>query len=181
MQDFSTPLPTGLFKTDVWALAEEAAERLGFQIGDPLEPIVEALGGTIVFKDPVTLEGRLPESIVVRSRKDFTIFLASITSSKRDRFTIAHELGHLFLHYPIALKSHPGLPMVATRWVGEGDAVHQRSEWEANWFAAAFLMPSEKFVLYYEDHAPAQCAKKFDVSLPAVENRAKSLGLKIPA
>jgi Zn-dependent peptidase ImmA (M78 family) len=179
--DYSTPLPTGLYKTDVWALAEQAAERLGFQVGDPLEPVVEGLGGTIVRKDPITQDGRLPESIVVRSRKDFTIYLATITSFKRDRFTIVHELGHLFLHYPIALKAHPGLPMIATRWVGEGDAVHQRSEWEANWFAAAFLMPAERFVLYCEDHSVAECSRKFEVSSSAVENRAKSLGLKLPA
>ena len=141
-----------------------------------VERMVKDAGIQLRFGDLGDISG-----LIARSAAETVIGVNARQHPTRQRFTIAHELGHLFLHYPIALKSHPGLPMVATRWVGEGDAVHQRSEWEANWFAAAFLMPSEKFVLYYEDHAPAQCAKKFDVSLPAVENRAKSLGLKIPA
>jgi Zn-dependent peptidase ImmA (M78 family) len=33
----------------------------------------------------------------------------------------------------------------ATRWVDETNENLKRAEWEANWFAAAFLMPSGAF------------------------------------
>nr|WP_233285917.1 ImmA/IrrE family metallo-endopeptidase [Bradyrhizobium brasilense] len=116
---------------------------------------------------------------MVESSNRFTIFVASITSAGRDRFTIAHELGHLFLHFPLVSQTHPGQGMVATRWVNENDAIQQRAEWEANWFAAAFLMPQAKFSSTYWScgaNLPA-VASRFGVSLPAAEVRAKTLGL----
>lgn len=71
--------------------------------------------------------------------------MSGLTSSERDRFTIAHELGHYFLHFPLVRKKFPGASMVATRWVDETDTDQRRAEWEANWFAAAFLMPNDLF------------------------------------
>jgi Zn-dependent peptidase ImmA (M78 family) len=155
------------------------AARLGFGAGDPLEPLVSRLGGRIEYRTPVVKEQRLPESIVVENTRKFTIFVASITSLERDRFTIAHELGHLFLHYPIVAQQHPGAVMAATRWVDENDKVQQRAEWEANWFAAAFLMPTLKFRVAYGECGGhiGRLASRFGVSTPAAEIRAKTLSL----
>ena len=173
---YSVPVPSRLRKADVWQLAERTATRLDFEIADPLEPIVGLLGGKIVFKDTIGSSEK-PESIIVRSKKDFTIYLGRVTSWERDRFTIAHELGHLFLHYPMAQKQSPGLPMKATRWVDEEDSEQMRAEWEANWFSAAFLMPEVLFRKAFNPGKLAQIAIKFGVSVPAVKNRAKSLSL----
>nr|WP_301549758.1 ImmA/IrrE family metallo-endopeptidase [Methylorubrum thiocyanatum] len=85
------------------------------------------------------------DSIHVTPDGNFTIFMSGLTSSERDRFTIAHELGHYFLHFPLVRKKFPGASMVATRWVDETDTDQRRAEWEANWFAAAFLMPNDLF------------------------------------
>jgi predicted transcriptional regulator len=173
------PIPTNAPKASVHAFAEQVAERLGFGSGDPLEPLVSRLGGRIEYRTPVVTEQRLPESIVVESTRKFTIFVASITSQERDRFTIAHELGHLFLHYPIVAQHHPGAVMAATRWVDETDKVQQRAEWEANWFAAAFLMPAPKFRAAYTEcgGSISRLASRFGVSTPAAEIRAKTLSL----
>lgn len=171
-----SPIPIRASKPSVWAHAEKVAIALGFAPGDPIEPIVARLGGKVNYKN-VSPGEKKPESMVVKSQQDFTIYLPTMTSPARDRFTIAHELGHLFLHYPRIAREHPGELMVATRWVDEDDPVQQRAEWEANWFAAAFLMPRDAFVEAYENETADDVADSFGVSLQAVEVRAKSLGL----
>jgi Zn-dependent peptidase ImmA (M78 family) len=99
-----------------------------------------------------------------------------MTSAQRDRFTIAHELGHFFLHFPKVQSAHPDDGMKAYRWVESSDTTNQRCEWEANWFAASFLMPETLFrKLYVNDIA--HCAAAFDVSEKACKVRASSLGL----
>lgn len=177
MTRYSAPIPSMLKKSDVWGLAERTASRLGFEVGDPLEPIVSALGGRIIFRDPLKETGK-PEAIIVRSKSDFTIFLGNITSWERDRFTIAHELGHLLIHYPLARKEAPELSMKATRWVDEDDVQQKRAEWEANWFAAAFLMPASEFIRLHRISTKERLASQFAVSLSAVSNRSKSLSLE---
>ncbi|MCJ2067060.1 ImmA/IrrE family metallo-endopeptidase [Methylobacterium sp. J-088] len=171
------PIPTHLLKAKVHSLAEDAAARLKFKAGDPLEPVVVRLGGRIEYKTAEVTADKLPESIIVRSRNDFTIFLPSVTSVVRDRFTIAHELGHLFLHYPLVAASNPGAVMIATRWVNENNEALKRAEWEANWFAAAFLMPSAEFKQVYESMGRSTefTAMQFGVSPKAAEIRAQSL------
>lgn len=173
------PIPTNAAKANVHGFAEQLAAKLGFSPGASIKPLVSRLGGRIEYKNPVGFASMLPESIVVRSTRDFTIFVPSMTSQERDRFTIAHELGHLFLHYPLVLKKFPGATMIATRWVDESDQIQQRAEWEANWFAAGFLMPSKAFSDAFSGvgkSIPA-VASRFGVSPAAAEVRAKNLGL----
>lgn len=174
------PIPTQASKARISAFAENLASRLGFSPGDVLEPLVARLGGQILYRNPAALPGRrAPESIRVYSDRAFVIYLPSTTSVERDRFTVAHELGHLFLHFPMVLRSRPGACMVATRWVDESDKVQQRAEWEANWFAAAFLMPSEPFESAFRKKGGnlSKVASLFRVSGRAAEVRAINLNL----
>lgn len=173
------PIPTNASKPKVHAFAEHVAQKLSFAAGDPIEPLVSRLGGHIAYRDAVGFEQRLPESIVVESANKFTIFLPTMTSVERDRFTIAHELGHFFLHYPMVKAQNPTAVMTATRWVDENDPVQRRAEWEANWFAAAFLMPSSQFADFFGqfDKSIERVAARFVVSLQAAEIRAKTMGL----
>jgi Zn-dependent peptidase ImmA (M78 family) len=174
----SNPIPVGAPKAVISAFAERVAGDLNFKASDAIELLVLKLGGTVKYKSPSQgADGRLPESIIVRASDDFTIFLPSMTSPQRDRFTIAHELGHLWLHYPLAAKSRPGVPMTATRWVDESDRDLVRTEWEANWFAAAFLMPAAPFQEAYREGGADYAARKFNVSSHAATVRAKSLSL----
>lgn len=173
------PQPTRLMKAKVHSVAEDVAARLKFKVGDAIEPLVVKLGGRIEYKTAEIVEGNLPEAIIVRAMDDFTIFLPSVTSLVRDRFTIAHELGHLFLHYPLVSARQHGAVMVATRWVNKDDPDLIRTEWEANWFAAAFLMPAAEFKRVYITHdcSVDLTARHFAVSPKAAEVRAQSLGL----
>ncbi|MGY3441125.1 ImmA/IrrE family metallo-endopeptidase [Bradyrhizobium sp. USDA 4473] len=179
MAEVVRPEPIRASKMSVWAHAEKVAAALKFEPGDSIEPVVARLGGRIRYKNEPSSGGAIPESIRVRASNDFTIYLPTMTSPERDRFTIAHELGHLFLHYPRVRKSNPEAEMIATRWVDESDKDQQRAEWEANWFAAAFLMPRAPFMkAFRDDNDLDELAERFAVSVQAATVRAKSLGLQ---
>lgn len=62
----------------------------------------------------------------------------SLTSRRRQRFTIAHELGHLVLHSKDLIIDHS----VRVNWRDERSSMGtDREEVEANAFAAELLMP----------------------------------------
>lgn len=173
--EYVYPQPLNIRKAAVEPFAIQVAEKLGFNVGDDIVKAIKKLGGRIVSGstgDEDTESG----SMIARSLSDFVIYVSPFTSLERDRFTIAHELGHLLLHLPKALATHPGATMRATRYVDNDDEKQRRAEWEANWFAAAFLMPSREFEIEFKKGAEF-AQRKFKVSSSAVEARAKSLGL----
>ena len=68
--------------------------------------------------------------------------------------------------------------MTADRYLPEtADEELRRCEWEANWFAAAFLMPSKPFCDAWKTMSLNDVARHFLVSTSAAENRAKALNL----
>jgi predicted transcriptional regulator len=154
--------PSGLTKIDIEALAERFADQVHYQPGSDLHSLIEQLGGQIEIHDLNEL-GRTG-SIHVRGPGEFTIFLPPYTSRLRDRFTIAHELGHYVLH------SRFGKQQIRVMREGGG-----RTEWEANWFAAAFLMPAAEFRKVAPNKTDAEIALHFDVSLSAVEVRKRTV------
>lgn len=105
-----------------------------------LEHKLHQLG--VIFEVRETSE--MPEDVeALTDPDDMTIILSSETydalcdpaSPKfyRARFTVAHEIGHLFLHEGIALAR------------GRKDHKHfEDSEWQADAFASELLMPTEK-------------------------------------
>ena len=165
--DRASPSPCNASKAAILAAGEKFACDAGLQPGDPLEPLVERLGGKVCYKalDEADFDDG---SIVVECSGKFTITLPTYTGAARDRFTIAHELGHYFLHFPRCCG-----PMAARRYGSD------RVEWEANWFAAGLLMPSAQFRTAFEAWAGDmdKIAALFGVSTQAVTIRAKTLGL----
>lgn len=173
--EYRNPIPAKANKASVAAFAEHVAKIVSFGPGDAIESIVSQIGGAISFRNPVGDEH--PESMRVEPSRAFKIFLPSMTSLARDKFTIAHELGHLFLHFPLVQEKHPGDGMRATRWVDDNNPEQQRCEWEANWFAAAFIMPEQEFREAYGRGGIWEATARFGVSSKAAEVRAKSLNL----
>lgn len=164
-----------LTKQQIFRIAEGLAAQLEFEPGDDIVAVVERLGGRVSVETTLLLDPERTGSLYVNAIDDFEIIVPSHTSSARDRFTIAHELGHYFLHYvrPSQRGELENERVVALR---KGS---NRIEWEANWFAAAFLMPAERFAAAMEQHgnSHAAVARQFDVSERAVEVRAQDLGL----
>ncbi|WP_161949177.1 ImmA/IrrE family metallo-endopeptidase [Desulfomicrobium norvegicum] len=99
----------------------------------------------------------------------FVIFLPLSSSKARDNFTVAHELGHFFLH-----TEDKGDEIL--RFTRRGS---NRREWEANWFAAELLMPEREFKKAVLELGcdEIELASKFDVSVAAASVRLSSLGL----
>lgn len=171
------PSPLRASKAAVFNFAEDVAKHVKYEAGENMRAFVLRLGGRISFHEEVRPEDELPESIVVQPDGEFQIFLPTVTTAERDRFTIAHELGHLFLHFPKVKRDYPGYSMVATRKINPADHEQQRAEWEANWFAAAFLMPAQAFSECYTEQGIVTTAAKFGVSQRAAEVRASTLEL----
>ncbi len=167
---YVAPNPCNLRKSDVEKVAENVATRTGFKPGQPVEPIVKKLGGKIEFLSWETWLSHTHDTITVDEPQVFTIRLMGSDGPLRHRFTIAHELGHYFLH-----SRQGAIQIEAGR-----DGSNKRVEWEANWFAAAFLMPETGFraaaKLFGAD--PLRLAGQFLVSVEAAKVRMGTLGIE---
>jgi len=169
---YRPPIPSRAIKANVWTFAEQQREKVGLSNGFELPQLISRNGGEISYID--FMDDDQTDAIVVEPDGTFRIHLSSQTSTLRDNFTIAHELGHKLLHWPLVKKSHQGDGMRATRRVDDSDQDLVRCEWEANWFASAFLMPAEEFKTAYRNGVASET---FGVTSAAVEVRAKTLGL----
>jgi len=170
----SSPTSSGFFKESIYKLGEDIAKQLDYERNGEIESAIDKAGGTIEYRDPWDLEGGDSGSVVIEKLGKFIIYISTYTSANRDRFTVAHELGHYVLHYLIPSKKDDSQlgTMTCTR-AGEG-----RVEWEANWFAAGFLMPKQAFSDIYDETLGdlESVAEYFGVSFSAAEIRAKALG-----
>ncbi len=95
------------------------------------------------------------------------IILSPFTGEFDNRFTIAHELGHYFLHCIAQDRDE----LIVWR---EGN---DRAETEANWFAEGFLMPEKIFIEAWnelEGSIPAMI-HRFKVAADAITLRHKTL------
>lgn len=176
MSKYHAAQPSQLSKPAVQKLAESVAAKLGYEPGGKLRQIIERVGGSIEIEDTLLTDPEQTGSLFVDAPNKFRIIVPAHTSPERDRFTIAHEFGHFILHYVWKREKDPDYPkkVFALR---KGS---KRIEWEANWFAAAFLMPEAAFREAHERHEDDYwaIAEKFRVSPKAAEVRAEDLGLK---
>lgn len=172
-QLYRAPIPSRVRKDAVWDFAEKQRERVGLKDGFQLTELVAKNGGRIEYIS--FLDDDQTDAIIVEPDSSFLIRLSSLTQPHRDNFTIAHELGHWLMHWPQVKKVAPGFGMKATRSVDRSSEELVRCEWEANWFASAFLMPADAFRKAYIDGVASEM---FGVSDAAVEVRAKSLGIR---
>lgn len=173
-ETYATVKASYLTKKSVYGLAESVAKQLEFNPGGDLVAALKKLGGSVEYKnfwDPTETDDG---SIFIEDEGKFLIYLATDTSVERDRFTLAHELGHYVLHYlwPKSRGDELG-KCKASRYGSD------RAEWEANWFAAAFLMPHKEFAAEYGETSGniRSIAEYFGVSQAAAKVRASALNL----
>ncbi|OAI66394.1 hypothetical protein RSP781_13890 [Ralstonia pseudosolanacearum] len=171
---YDTPTPLNMGPKQVAAIAEHIGEQVGYKAGGDLKELVQRMGGRVSYVDFWGGESTSSGSIEIRNNS-FEIRLALDTGMMRDRFTIAHELGHYVLHY---LYPNQKLGRNITWLVAERNGSGQ-VEKEANWFAAAFLMPSAEYkeVFAKYDGDQVLISQHFQVSVQASTIRAKVLGL----
>ena len=161
--------PSGRSRLDVEKYAAHVAEIAKFDPRDDgdLSKLQKSFGGRIHVVNMDDLIDARTGAIYVHGKFDFDIQIPDYTSPLRDRFTVAHEFGHYFLH-----ARQGKTPIIAFRR-GSG-----RVEWEANWFAAALLMPSKEFAAALKKTQDiSKIANSFGVSTDAAEIRRKALSL----
>ena len=141
-----------------------------------IEKTVLNIGGRVDYFDDNFCE----EEVVKTEDDGFIIRIDKNRAEDRHRFSIARELGHLFMHMqygddewnriePGKYKRPPGMATVL--------------EEEANEFSAAFLMPAKRFIEVAKEtsddkfYYPIKIAEYFDTYKDAVIFRGKSLGL----
>lgn len=154
--------PTHLSRIAIEQVACSFAQKVGYQPGKPIEKLVERLGGEISVQHSPN-DGELE----VREGGAFKIYLSPYTGRSRDRFTVAHELGHYVLH------AQMGKKMIKIARSGSN-----KVESEANLFAAALLMPEAPFRSAVKTlGSDGAVAAHFDVSPDAVRVRKQVLAL----
>lgn len=168
---------------EIRLLAETVRESLELTVPVDVEEAVRRLGGELVESE--SLEDGM-EAKVMRTGERFRIAIHQDRPKTRKRFSIAHELGHLFLHM--------GYLVNPERWSKSSDyrdSVYYRfghsiEEEEANEFAAAFLMPADDFRQAAErlgmdgKCSVDQVAAFFSTSREATMIRGSSLGVFRP-
>lgn len=161
--------PSPLTFLEIETFAETIAAGHGFAPEtDSVTEFAEKLGGRVAYVYENALEHLQGGSVEIEGPGRFFIKLSPITGMLRNNFTIAHELGHYFLH---SGKPHGSVPITMGRW-GTG-----LTEQQANRFAAGLLMPRERFLEAAdrtEDDARI-LGGWFNVSPTAAEIRLKSL------
>lgn len=160
----------------------EAKNLWGKFVGDlkrtEIESIARSLGVKVLYED---LDSDVSGILVIKDSQP-TIFVNASDHRNRQRFTIAHEIGHFLLHkregvhvdrdYTVAYRNTKSA-------MGE-----EGEEIEANQFAAELLMPAEGIVRFLKKHETEKItdltveklANFFEVSEQAMTIRLTSLG-----
>ncbi|MFC5471047.1 ImmA/IrrE family metallo-endopeptidase [Cohnella suwonensis] len=146
----------------------------------PINPLIITKGeGVKVIEH--NFNGNDISGIISKQDDNVTIYINRNEPPARQKFTIAHELGHLFLHMTdedgnfldnsVSLYRTNNSTMPLPAEVANREA-------EANRFAAALLMPKDaiEFEWLFADSVE-EMAKTFEVSEIAMKIRLKSLGI----
>ena len=135
-----------------------------------LEGVAKLLN--IQIKKDSTLEVHV-SGYIKKEGEQWIIGVNSCHHINRQRFTVAHELGHFVLHSSLIEKNGPMKDTILFRH-NEQNPI----EASANDFASQLLMPKEKFESAIKDGKKTidALAKHFMVSSLAVRYRARKLG-----
>ena len=167
-----------------YALARRKAEQLLREAGVleppvPVEQLAERMGALVRY---APFDGQM-SGLLYRSEDGnrAVIGVNSRHPTVRQRFSIAHELGHLVLHEPaFQIDPHAFLSFRNS----ESSSATDPHEIEANQFAAALLMPEALVRACVAqlgknpdvEESITRLAQRFDVSTQAMTIRLTSLG-----
>lgn len=105
-----------------------------------------------------------------KDKKGFTILLNKNQNNKQKRFTLAHELGHFFMHKEILESEEIHVDIMYK--------IKDEEEKEVDYFAGALLMNRMLLEKMYENTTSiTELADIFDVTTSAMTVRLDTLGL----
>jgi Zn-dependent peptidase ImmA (M78 family) len=161
---------------NIHSVAESVRHGIGIghlahvPVVDVLEKVLDYQLGMVRFEvgdyaEMAGAEGLTdPNGQFIQIRED--VYVAAVAGDGRARFTVAHELGHFFLH--------TGIPL-ARSFKGDGVDAFRKSEPQANQFAAEFLMPRQQL---WRGISASDIARNHGVSDEAARNRIRYLSGK---
>lgn len=150
-KSFSTapdePKPSGLSAAKIIEIALECRKLSSYNVTLDFNDFLIGIRGECVYNDFWNPNVGKKAAINILATGRFMIYLSSNVSKKVNNFSMAHELGHYFIHF---LRDEFRLAFSSERIEKEN---HMRAyrfgyeevEQEANIFAAAFLMPPDIF------------------------------------
>lgn len=169
--------PSAAEKTAIAVLAQFGVSEAPV----PVEQIARELGTQITYE---SFEGDI-SGMLYRDQGAAVIGVNSRHPRTRQRFTVAHEIGHFLMH--------KGQPVFIDRFVRVNwrDGESDREEVQANAFAAELLMPrdltrsaTERTLGRRRDFTPPELvgvlAKRFEVSAAAMQYRLINLDILNP-
>lgn len=158
-------------------LSQDIVNTFGIEIPIVnIDNVVTKIGGYVVNDE--NLSGYSDGSIQ-KEGDSFKIVTSRYQAETRRNFTVAHELGHLFLHM--------GYKIDDDLWKRQDEKTYYRNgssieEYEANEFAAALLMPETEYKDVLDKYTNGvsvdvySIANYFNVSITAATNRGRFLG-----
>lgn len=133
------------------------------------------------LNDIAVYEGELEKNIsgAIRYNKEkqnFEIMVNKNDTRERKRFTIAHEIGHYFLHKELLMSDEVHIDIMY-RMPNDNEEENKREK-DVDYFAGALLMNKTLLTkIYMENHTITELAEIFDVSVSAMTVRLDILGL----
>jgi Zn-dependent peptidase ImmA (M78 family) len=147
-----------------------------------VEMVAKKLGATIVFDN---LDDDM-SGFLLREKSVVTIAVNKLHHPNRQRFTIAHECGHLYLHADQGDRLWVDKAYTSVFFRDASSSTGDKlAEIQANQFAAGLLMPEELLHAHLTDELSDvdifRLALRFQVSEQAMTLRLVSLGVLEPA
>lgn len=148
----------------------------------PVEKLAQNLGAELRY-EPFEHKGEQVSGMLFRDKGRSVIGVNSNESPARQRFTIAHELGHLILHKDSVHFDTPAEVFLRNHLSSKSV---DPKEIQANSFAAELLMPArfvksefshERTSSFSDEDIVEKLATKFMVSSQAMTFRLANLGL----
>lgn len=147
-------------------LATDIRMKLGLEDNKDLLYVLEKNGAVILEKNL----GKETDAYSTWTDTPFIVLSREKKSSVRRNFDLAHELGHLLMHYKLDINNLD-------------KKSYQTVEQEANYFASCFLLPKEPFLADFQaipkqtnPDAYIEMKEKWCVSIQTMEYRAYKLG-----
>ena len=103
-----------------------------------------------------------PDKHLIRLRED--VYNKAVDDDPFSRMTVAHEVGHLLLH--------EGIPRTLARKASRDIPAYKSSEWQANAFGGALLMPACKII----DLTPEEVSERYQVTIAAARIQCRAMG-----
>jgi len=146
---------------------------------DHIQSLITALNGRIKMEFLFNHSGQIN-----KVEHGFEITISEFEPETRKLFTLAHELGHLFLHMRYIIDEEYWDTIDYNHVINRNDYnKYDQMEKEANAFAAELLMSEEEFRMVIDKISKNnkvdlnKIAEHFNVSVPAAEMRGKFLNI----